>query len=111
MGSIQRKVAVGVANETQGTWTAIGAYYFSGTSDVVIPETVKNDKALLYDGRSTDCPVATGAVGVIGYTMEDGNTLGVLFSVPFDYNWYDNWWNAKVYKGSKKVDHDMYEDL
>ena len=38
---------------------------------------------LLYSARKTDGPVATACVGVIAYKMSDGNTLGVLLSVPF----------------------------
>ena len=95
----------------EGKWTAIGAYYESGTSDTILPYEVPNKKAALYDARKTSGPVATGAVGVLGYKMEDGNTLGVMFSVPFDYNLYSNWWNAKVYEGTKPVDKSMYDDL
>lgn len=86
--------------------------FFSGASDTILPEYVKSQKAALYDARKTSGPVATGAVGVLTYYMKDVNkTLGVLFSVPFDYNLYSNWWDAKVYKGKKMADNDMYKDL
>ena len=38
-------------------------------------------------------------------------TLGVLFSIPYDYNLYSNWWNVKLYIGKKQADYDMYYDL
>ena len=111
LGDVKRKVAIAVANQSGKTWSALNVYYYSGTSDVVLPPSVKNSQALLYDSRKSDGPVARGAVGVIAYAMSDGNTLGVLFSVPFDYNLYKNWWNVKVYKGRRRADYDMYKDL
>ena len=111
LGSIQRKIAIGVANESDDNWTAIGTHFYSGTSDVILPNVVPKKKVALYTARKTAGPVATGAVGVMGYKMGNGNTLGVMFSVPFDYNLYSNWWNAKVYEGDKPADKNMYHDL
>ena len=34
-----------------------------------------------------------------------------MFSVPFDYNWYQNWWNAKLYPGNKRANYDQYYNL
>ena len=111
MGAIERKIAIGIGNETKVNWNTVGVYFESGTSDVVLPEELAPQQAVLYNARKTNGPTATGAVGVVGFQMSDGNTLGVMFSVPFDYNLYSNWWNAKVYEGSKSVNHDMYKDL
>ena len=33
-----------------------------------------------------------------------------MFSVPFDYNWYENW-NAKLYPGNQRANYDQYSDL
>ena len=38
-------------------------------------------------------------------------TLAVMFSVPFDYNSYENWWNAKLYPGNKRANYDQYYNL
>ena len=111
MGDIERKIAVGLSNESGGKWTAIGVYFYSGASDIVLPNEVPDQMVALYNARKTSGPVATGAVGVLGYKLGDGNTLGVMFSVPYDYNLYSNWWNVKVYNGYKPVDKDMYDDL
>uniref|UniRef100_Q5I2B1 DELTA-actitoxin-Oor1b n=1 Tax=Oulactis orientalis TaxID=308032 RepID=ACTPG_OULOR len=111
LGQVSRKIAIGVDNESGGTWTALNAYFRSGTTDVILPEFVPNQKALLYSGQKDTGPVATGAVGVLAYYMSDGNTLGVMFSVPFDYNLYSNWWDVKVYRGRRRADQAMYEGL
>ena len=69
-------------------------------------------KALMYGARKTAGPVATGAVGVLTYYVPRiGRTLAVMFSVPFDYNWYENWWNVKLYRGKRRADYDMWRDL
>ncbi|XP_031563888.1 DELTA-actitoxin-Aeq1b [Actinia tenebrosa] len=111
LGDISRKIAVGIDNESGMTWTAMNTYFRSGTSDIVLPYEVPHGKALLYNGQKDRGPVATGVVGVLAYAMSDGNTLAVLFSIPFDYNLYSNWWNVKVYKGHRRADQRMYEEL
>ena len=80
---------------------------------MVLPHTVKHNQALLYDSRKTNGPTATGAVGVMAYRMSDGNTLAVLFMVPFDYNLYPsgNMWNVKIYRGRKRASYDMYKEM
>uniref|UniRef100_Q5I4B8 DELTA-actitoxin-Oor1a n=1 Tax=Oulactis orientalis TaxID=308032 RepID=ACTPA_OULOR len=111
LGKVSRKIAVGVDNESGGSWTALNAYFRSGTTDVILPDLVPNQKALLYRGGKDTGPVATGVVGVLAYAMSDGNTLAILFSVPYDYNLYSNWWNVKVYSGKRRADQGMSEDL
>ena len=111
MGSIKRKIAIGVDNETSNIWNKGAVYFESGTSDVTLPYEIISGKAFTYSARKTEGPTATGCVGVIAYKMSDGNTLGVLFSVPFDYNLYSNWWDAKIYQGEREANYDMYKDL
>ena len=33
------------------------------------------------------------------------------FAVPFDYNFYENWWNVKLYPGNQRANSDQYNDL
>ena len=68
--------------------------------------------AVVYGPRKTSGPVATGVVGVVAYYIPSiGKTLAVMFSVPFDYNLYQNWWNAKLYPGNKRANYGQYVDL
>ena len=91
LGSISRKVAIGVDNESGYKWRAINIYFYSGTSDVVLPHDVSSGTALLYGARKTTGPVARGAVGVLTYYIPDiDKTLAVMYCVPFDYNWHSN---------------------
>ena len=45
------------------------------------------------------------------YTQGADKTVAVMFSVPFDYNLYSNWWDVKIYNGMKRATYDMYEDM
>ena len=67
---------------------------------------------MLYGPRKNNGPTATGVVGVLTYYIPNKHsTLAVMWSVPFDYNLYQNWWNVKLYSGELKADQAMYEDL
>ena len=68
--------------------------------------------AVLYGPCKTSGQVATGAVGVLAYYIPSiDKTLSVMFSVSFVYNFYENWWNAKLYPGNKRANYDQYYDL
>ncbi|CAI2193535.1 20636_t:CDS:1, partial [Funneliformis geosporum] len=44
-------------------------------------------------------------VGVIVYHFENRNeSLAFMWNVPFNYAFYSNWWNIKVYKGCIRAD-------
>ena len=67
---------------------------------------------MLYPARKTSGPVARGVVGVVAFYVEPiKSSVGVMFSVPYDYNLYQNWWNVKLYNGDRRADYAMYEDL
>ena len=56
--------------------------------------------ALLYGAQKTMGSVATGTVQVLTYYIPDTDkTLAVIFSVPFDYNLYSNWFDVWLYSG------------
>ena len=111
IGNVDRKIALGIANKTGTTWKGKNVFFKSGTSDGILPREVETEKAALYDARKTNGPTATGAVGVAAYYMGNGYTLAVLFSVPFDYNLYSNWFDAKVYEGDREANNEMYNDM
>ena len=109
MGDIKRKIAIGVDNETANILSESSVYFSSGTSDSTLPYEVIEGKAFTYSAHKTANPY--GSVGVIAYKMSVGNTLGVLFCVPYDYNKYCNWWDAKIYEGEREANDAMYKDL
>nr|AWM11685.1 actinoporin StnIII [Stichodactyla helianthus] len=111
LGKVSRKIAIGIDNESGRSWSALNTYFRSGTSHEILPENVPNHKALVYNARKSNGPVAKGIVAAFAYYMSDGNTLAVMFSVPFDYNLYSNWWDVRIYNGKRRADQKMYKDL
>ena len=55
---------------------------------------------------------ARGAVGVITYELDCGSqnlkTLAVMFSVPYDFNIYLNWFAVGIFSSTQKCDYDLY---
>ena len=50
--------------------------------------------------------------GVFTYHIKNGDkTLAVMFSVPYHYFWYSNWWNIKIYNGKRNADREMFDEL
>ena len=109
IGNINRKIAIGIGNDTPYEFNAVGVYFHSGTSDDVLPKTVQTAEAATYPARRTNGPTGTGVVGVLCYYMPvPDKSLCVLFSVPFDYNLYSNWWAANIYPGVVMPDKMLY---
>ncbi|PFX12291.1 Cytolysin-3, partial [Stylophora pistillata] len=68
---VNRKIAIGVINETPSSWTAQCPFFKSGTSDAVLPEFVKSGEAALYSARRRHTSFLVGAVGMFIYYMPD----------------------------------------
>lgn len=112
LASVDRKCALGIDNESGYHWSKGSFYFFSGTADENLPYSVSNGYAVLYGPRKTTGPTATGVVGVVAYYISSiQKTLAVMFSIPYDYNLYQNWWNAKLYPGDERASYDHYYDL
>uniref|UniRef100_A0A3B5AIW2 Uncharacterized protein n=1 Tax=Stegastes partitus TaxID=144197 RepID=A0A3B5AIW2_9TELE len=60
---------------------------------------------------------ATGAVGVFTYELDadcadkDVRKVAVMFSVPFDFNFYENWFAVGVFDKLRNCDHHLYEEM
>ena len=66
---------------------------------------------MLYPARKTKGS-ARGVVGVVAYYVQPiRSTIAVMFSVPFDYGLYQNWWNVKLYYGKRRADYKIYEEM
>jgi len=112
----ERKVAVGVLNQTRTNWHQGSVYFDSGTSGAVLPYFVKSGHAFIYAARKKE-EGSCGVVGVITYRMHDPSkralsheepTVAIMFSVPYSGN---NRWNATVYSNRRTADHEIFKDL
>ncbi|XP_018972967.1 DELTA-stichotoxin-Hcr4a-like [Cyprinus carpio] len=60
---------------------------------------------------------ATGSVGVMTYDLFERSrndytqTLAVMFSVPWDYNLYKNWFAVGIYPKGKECDQALYKEM
>ncbi|XP_068192897.1 actinoporin-like protein [Antennarius striatus] len=60
---------------------------------------------------------ATGSVGVLTYDLFERSynahhkVLAIMFSVPWDYNLYKNWFAVGIYDKSRNTDKDLYKEM
>lgn len=59
----------------------------------------------------------TGAVGVLTYDVlknreqKAREKIAIMFSVPYDYNMYDNWVAVGIYEESRQTNKDLYDEM
>ncbi|XP_070837831.1 actinoporin-like protein [Chaetodon trifascialis] len=60
---------------------------------------------------------ATGCIGVLTYDLfarehnDYAETLAIMFSVPWDYNLYKNWFAVGIYKKGRNCDKDLFKEM
>ncbi|XP_026102390.1 DELTA-sagatoxin-Srs1a-like [Carassius auratus] len=78
--------------------------------------TVRPLKTGVYTFPKTSAEV-TGSVGVMTYDLFERSrndyieTLAVMFSVPWDYNLYKNWFAVGIYPKEKECDQTLYKEM
>lgn len=102
LGSVNRKVAIGVNNYSGITWYFIKAYFKHGTAgNDVPPKELKPGKSFTYGARKTAGPVPRGVEGVLAFShqMIPSQTLVIMFSVPFSNTrpFYHNQFYLKLF--------------
>ncbi|XP_015754375.1 PREDICTED: DELTA-actitoxin-Afr1a-like [Acropora digitifera] len=124
LGSVNRKVAIGINNCNGITWYFIRAYLKHGTAgNDVPPKEVKPDEYFTYGARKTAGPVPRGVEGVLAFYLPrhrrrrplrriPSRTLVIMFSVPFlnTRPFYNNQFYIKSFEG-KLDQQDVNENL
>ncbi|RGB37297.1 Sea anemone actinoporin [Rhizophagus diaphanus] len=109
---VARKTVITIKNHSKQILDKHSVYFYSGTSDWGIPGPVSNGEGLVWGTRKTAGSVATGTVGVFVYHIKDQNqSLAFMWSIPFDYNIYSNWWSIIVYDGLVEANDDLYREM
>ncbi|XP_075999281.1 DELTA-stichotoxin-She4a-like [Genypterus blacodes] len=88
-------------------------YINSGNASKHFPETISpstSENALFMKSSGSAC----GSVGVFTYDLVRNNNrqsvgkMAVMFSVPYDFNLYSNWYAVGIFDTSKSCDYDLY---
>ncbi|XP_034563438.1 bryoporin-like [Notolabrus celidotus] len=64
-----------------------------------------------------DDNTASGAVGVLTYELfhmrerKSPEMMAIMFSVPYDYNFYQNWLGLGVFESSVATDHELFDQM
>lgn len=64
-----------------------------------------------------DDDTATGSVGVLTYDLFNMSNrfsterMAIMFSVPFDYNFYKNWLGVGIFELAREVDKHLYKHM
>lgn len=111
IGSAQRRLAIGINNHTDKKLTKPKFYIFSGKIEAVSLE-VGGKLCGAIGASKTAGPVARGAVGVVSFDIEGTpHRLAIMYSVPFDYNLYSNWFKLGIISKNIETNHDLYDDM
>ncbi|CAG8705454.1 5428_t:CDS:2, partial [Funneliformis mosseae] len=113
LGDFDRKVAITIKNlSPHVTLEKPEVYIDSGTSNYGLPmKQLTSDKGLVWGARKI-AGFTGGTVGVIVYHLKDRNeSLAFMWSVPFNYGFYSNWWNLKVFKGRVRANQALYDRM
>ena len=52
-----------------------------------------------------------GASGLLSYKMSDGNTIAMMFSVPYVHLGQKNKWNVHIYEAHREMNEHTYDEL
>ncbi|CAI5670167.1 unnamed protein product [Oreochromis niloticus] len=112
-----RQSAVHITNQTEGyTLCNPSLHLVSGCCQIPLPTKLgpyESDNSLFSKTGGTTC----GSVGVFTYDLYDHSTnradkkIAVMFSVPFDYGRYSNWFAVGVFDKEKKCDGDLFHKM
>ncbi|XP_030294129.1 DELTA-sagatoxin-Srs1a-like [Sparus aurata] len=112
-----RQCTIEVTNKSSHyTLCYVGVYINSGFCATPLPLKIKpssSGNALFSKTGGT----VRGAVGVFTYDLYNkskGQTAGriaVMFSVPFNFNLYDNWYAVGVFEKSRACNYDLYYQM
>ncbi|XP_004080771.1 DELTA-stichotoxin-Hcr4a [Oryzias latipes] len=91
-------------------------YLESGSCHSPPQPTVRPEKTEVCNFGKTSSK-ATGAVGVLTYELFERHsnkaqeTMALMFSVPYDYNVYKNWFGVGIYQQGKECNKSLYEEM
>ncbi|XP_062295101.1 DELTA-sagatoxin-Srs1a-like [Scomber scombrus] len=117
MAPTHRQCSIEIRNECKGfSLCNPRMHIVSGTCAIPLLPLIgstKSGKAQFVKTPHTAC----GSVGVFTYDLQktdaDQSTekIAVMFSVPYDFNMYSNWYAVGIFDKSKECNHDLYYEM
>ncbi|XP_036004576.1 DELTA-sagatoxin-Srs1a-like [Fundulus heteroclitus] len=117
MSLTHRECTVTIHNKTSGfILRDPQVHLHSGNCDIPLPPDLsptESGTALFKKTRDTAC----GSVGVFTYnivhksTKQDHGRLAVMFSVPYNFNFYSNLYAVGKFSKNKQCDKDLYHEM
>lgn len=109
--NLDREIAIAISNFTSDNKLKDPKYYIESGKIVDAALTVDTGKAEFVSASKTS-GAATGSVAVITYQISHTSyRLAILWSVPFDYNLYENVFNFKIVDAGTATDVNLYNDM
>ncbi|XP_008300101.1 cytolysin Src-1-like [Stegastes partitus] len=112
-----RECSIEITNDSsQYILSNPGVYLESGSCSEPLPPEIEpssSGKALFTKTANT----ARGVVGVVTYDLVDESTqecagkMAVMFSVPYDFNLYSNWYAVGVFEEGEECSFDLYDHM
>ncbi|XP_038566057.1 DELTA-sagatoxin-Srs1a-like [Micropterus salmoides] len=112
-----RQCTVEIENKcSEYTFCNPQVFTYSGSYEKPLPPTLgpsESCSALFIKTPSTAC----GAVGVFTYELQNKSTkkcdgkMAVMYSVPYDFNFYSNYYAMGVFDVNTKCDYDLYKEM
>jgi hypothetical protein len=112
LGNASRKIAISIDNQTGRVWNKGSVYFESGTSDSNLPSEVEDKQTLLLGCRkSSGFFILRGTDGVVTFFTPDKHTIAIMWSVPFNYSMFINWWNVAVFPSERKASKELFDEM
>ncbi|KAK6471258.1 DELTA-stichotoxin-Hcr4a-like [Huso huso] len=109
-----RNITISIENNSDFSLTNPRIYTFSGYNLNPPQPTIKKESTAVCSFSKTSY-TARGSVGVLTYDVIKNNDpvecIAMMFSVPFDYNWYKNWFAIGSFSVGKTCDHALYNRM
>ncbi|GBC00370.1 hypothetical protein RclHR1_03830009 [Rhizophagus clarus] len=104
-----RKCVITIKNYSYQTLENPKIFRLAGASQFGFPPTpVSIGDGFVWGARKTEFST-NGTAGVIVYHIRDYNlSLAFMWSLPFAYVFYSNWWNLKIYEGFVEPNEDLF---
>ena len=97
------------SNGTSATWTHHGIFFKHGEIATLPVDPVESGEKGVFTFKKKGG--VFGASGLLSYKMSDGNTIAMMFSVPYVHLLQKNRWNVHIYEGHREMDENTYEEI